>query len=95
MLDAIFQSLIMKIMPKGQFWTFPATFSQFKPASLSQLEEIISHMKPSGSPLDVLPPRLVKETIKAIGPNVLRIMNESLAGNVPANFKHAVVQPLI
>ncbi len=64
--------------------------------SLSLLKEIIGHIKSSACPTDVVPPCLFKEIYETIGPNIQIIMNSSLAsGVVPANFKHAVVKPLI
>ena len=73
----------------------PACLSHFEPVSLTQLEDAIAQTKPSGSPLDVLPPRLAKETSGVTGHHLLDILNGCLAGNVPVSFKHAVVQPLV
>ena len=57
----------------------------------------MSCMKPSGSPHDSLPARLFKELFPtSIGQTVFSIINSSLAeGVVPADFKHAVVKPLL
>lgn len=76
--------------------TCSPAFHQFEPISLSQLEEVVSHLKPSGSPHDAIPPRLLKEVFSTIGPIVLSIINGSLTfGIVPNHFKHAVVLPLL
>lgn len=73
-----------------------AVFDQFNPVSLPFLEKIVGQMKPSGSQKDPLPPRFFKEVFPTVAPDVLNIINSSLAnGIVPVSFKHAVVQPLI
>ncbi|XP_028272710.1 uncharacterized protein LOC114443003, partial [Parambassis ranga] len=77
--------------------TPPAVLDQFEPVGLPLLKNIVGHtMKPSGSPKDLLPPRLFKEVFPTVAPDVLNIINSSLInGTVPDGFKHAVVQPLI
>ena len=73
-----------------------AVFNQFEPVTLSFLQEIVGHVKPSGSPHDAVPPRLLKEVFSTVGPIVNIVINSSLSsGAVPLNFKQAVVQPLI
>ena len=73
-----------------------SVFSQFEPVSLSILKDTVSHMKPSGSPADAIPPHLFKEVLATIGPSVLEIVNSSLpSGTVPRDFKHAAVRPLL
>uniref|UniRef100_A0A8C5AN71 Reverse transcriptase domain-containing protein n=1 Tax=Gadus morhua TaxID=8049 RepID=A0A8C5AN71_GADMO len=68
----------------------------FEPVTLSFVEEIVGHLKPSGSPADIVPPRLFKEIFPTIGPSFTAVINSSLSsGVVPAQFKHAVVQPLL
>uniref|UniRef100_A0A8C6NT09 Reverse transcriptase domain-containing protein n=1 Tax=Nothobranchius furzeri TaxID=105023 RepID=A0A8C6NT09_NOTFU len=53
-------------------------------------------MKPSGSPDDVVPPRLLEDVLPLIGQNVLDIINGSLTlAEGPRAFKHAVVQPFL
>ncbi len=70
--------------------------NQFEPVTLSSLQEIVGHMKPSGSPNDAVPVQLFKEVFPTVGPYVTAVINSSLcSGVVPMNFKHAVVQPLI
>ena len=71
-----------------------AVFDQFEPVTLSFLQEIVGHLKPSGSPNDAVPPRLFKEVFPTVGPSVITVINSILSsGVVPENFKHAVVQP--
>uniref|UniRef100_A0A669DR24 Reverse transcriptase domain-containing protein n=1 Tax=Oreochromis niloticus TaxID=8128 RepID=A0A669DR24_ORENI len=73
-----------------------AVFNQFEPVSLSYLEDVVGHLRPSGSPNDPVPPQFFKEIFPSIGQAVLTVINSSLiSGVVPANFKHAVVQPLL
>uniref|UniRef100_A0A8C6P2A8 Reverse transcriptase domain-containing protein n=1 Tax=Nothobranchius furzeri TaxID=105023 RepID=A0A8C6P2A8_NOTFU len=53
-------------------------------------------MKPSGSPEDSLPSRLLRDVLPAVAPAVLDIVNSSFSSGVfPAAFKNAVVQPLL
>ncbi len=57
---------------------------------------MVSTMKPSQSPVDILPASLVMKSITSIGPCLVSIINISLKlGQVPRCFKHAVVQPLL
>lgn len=63
--------------------------------TLSVLQEIVDHLKPSGSPHDPVPPPLFKEVFPTVGPSVLAVNSSLSSGVVPKNFKHAVVQPLI
>lgn len=73
-----------------------SVFVHFEPVSLPVLNDTVSHMKPSGSPTDAIPPRLFKEVLATIGPHVLEIIDSSLSsGTVPGDFKHAVVRPLL
>ena len=64
--------------------------------SLSFLKDIVSHMRPSGSPADSIPPRLFKEVFATIGPRILQIIHRSLSsGTVPGVLKHAFIRPLL
>ena len=72
-----------------------AVLAKFEPVSLADLEDLVGHIKPSGSPCDVIPPRLFK-VFPRIGQSALAIINRSLScGVVPLSFKHAVVQLLL
>ncbi len=74
----------------------PAVFHRFELLQLATLAKMVDQLKPSDSPLDVVPSRLIKQTFDVVGPSILSIINSCLAsGIVPASFKHAVVQPLI
>ncbi len=53
-------------------------------------------MKPSQSPVNILPTSLFTKYITSIGLCLVSIINLSLSlGQVPMCFKHAVVQPLL
>ncbi len=69
-----------------------AIFDRLEPVTLSLLQKIVGQLKPSGSPNDVVPPRLFKKVLPTIGSSVLTLINSSLSsGVVPENFKHALV----
>uniref|UniRef100_A0A669CA98 Reverse transcriptase domain-containing protein n=1 Tax=Oreochromis niloticus TaxID=8128 RepID=A0A669CA98_ORENI len=71
-------------------------FSAFLPIVLSDLEKLVLNAKPCGSPNDVVPPRFLKKVFPIIGPHILNIINTSLlSGQVPREFKHAVIHPLL
>uniref|UniRef100_A0A8C6KDR5 Reverse transcriptase domain-containing protein n=1 Tax=Nothobranchius furzeri TaxID=105023 RepID=A0A8C6KDR5_NOTFU len=74
----------------------PPSFSCFAHVTLSSLVDLILAMKPSGSPEDSLPPRLLHNVLPEVAPAVLDIVNSSFSSGVfPAAFKNAVVQPLL
>jgi len=50
-----------------------AVFEQFVPVSLVSLREIFGEMKLSSCCLDIVPPRLLKDSFDAIGPIILSI----------------------
>uniref|UniRef100_A0AAZ1XJ66 Reverse transcriptase domain-containing protein n=1 Tax=Oreochromis aureus TaxID=47969 RepID=A0AAZ1XJ66_OREAU len=71
-------------------------FPAFAPISLRDLEELVLHAKPCGSPNDVVTPRFLQKVFPIIGPYILKIINTSLlTGQVPSGFKHAVIHPLL
>lgn len=76
------------------FYTYSASVTSKFKVSLYLfyiLKDTVSHLKPSGSPADAIPPRLFKEVLVTIGPSILEIINYSLStGTVPRVFKHAV-----
>uniref|UniRef100_A0A8C6L1N7 Reverse transcriptase domain-containing protein n=1 Tax=Nothobranchius furzeri TaxID=105023 RepID=A0A8C6L1N7_NOTFU len=73
-----------------------ATLETFETVTLSDLEKLVAQLKPSGSPCDVLPPRIYKELFPVIGPLLLAIINGSLtSGMVPSSFKKAVIHPML
>lgn len=71
-------------------------FDQFEPVSLSELSEILLHIKISNCPLDLIPTELFKEVFRTIWPIILILINSCLrTGIVSAQFKHAIVHPLL
>ena len=53
-------------------------------------------MKPTTCPTDGIPSLLLEEGFRAVGRNVLDIINQSLVSRVVPNFsKHAVLQALL
>ncbi len=69
-----------------------AVLDAFEPVTLPFVQQIVGHLKPSGSPDDTV----FKEVFPTVGPSLLTGINSSLSsGVVPVNFKHAVVQPLL
>ena len=67
---------------------------KFEPVTLPFVQETVGHLKPSGSPNDTVPPQIFKQAFPTVGSSCLTIINLS-SGVVPANLKHAVVQPLL
>ncbi len=69
---------------------------QFEPVTLPFLQDIVGQLKPSGSALDVLPPKFFKDIFEVIGSNVQMIMNNCIVnGFVPEEMKHAIIHPLL
>ncbi|XP_044033242.1 uncharacterized protein LOC122866993 isoform X2 [Siniperca chuatsi] len=67
----------------------------FTPISLQDLVDLVGSMKPSSSPVDILPTSMLKNVLGSIGPCLMSIINSFLqSGCVPAYFKTAVVLPL-
>ncbi len=64
--------------------------------SLSDLIDIIYHMKRASCSLDPIPSFFIVEVLDTIGPCIQSIINSSLiSGSVPSYFKHAVIQPVL
>ncbi|KAL6461579.1 hypothetical protein MHYP_G00297230 [Metynnis hypsauchen] len=59
-----------------------AEFDRFEPVTLSYLEDVVGHIKPSGSLCDVMPPHFFKEVFQSIGQQVLAIINSSLSSGI-------------
>lgn len=97
--ENVLQFLLIRLFPPAYDPSvsvlFSAVFDKFEPVTLSVLQKIIGHLKPSGSPYDAVPPRF-KEVFPTVGPSVLAVVNSSLSSFVvPENFKRAVMQPPI
>ncbi len=53
-------------------------------------------MKPTNCCHDIIPSKIIKQTLEVIGPSLLILLNKSLqSGEFPASFKHAIVEPLL
>ncbi len=73
-----------------------ATLTSFEPVSLSDLIDIICHMKRASCLLDPVPSFFIVEVLDTIGPCIQSIINSSLiSGSVPSCFKHAVIQTVL
>ena len=89
---ARFNISISVIMPFAFHPGIP-TFEKFEPLSFAQLSDIVSHMKCSTSAIDILPSCFF-DVFDTIGPDLLSIINESLAtGAVPASFSMQLFSP--
>ena len=74
----------------------PPIINHFAPISLQELTDLVSSMKSSSSPGDIIPTSLFKNVLGSVSTWVLAILNSSLqSGCVPLYFKHACVQPLL
>lgn len=69
---------------------------EFDPISISHLQEIITHLRPTICSLDIIPPRSLIHLFDTLGPSLLTIVNKSLSlGIFPADLKNALVLPSI
>uniref|UniRef100_A0A669CC42 Reverse transcriptase domain-containing protein n=1 Tax=Oreochromis niloticus TaxID=8128 RepID=A0A669CC42_ORENI len=74
----------------------PVIFERFSPVSLPELLKLVTSMRSSACPLDILSGSLFKNVFKSIGPSVLTIINASLlSGQVPVYCKSAVIHQLL
>ncbi len=92
-------SQITSLMPLSAYTMadipMPAsTWSVFEPVNLNTLIEIMSTLKLTMCPRDVIPSRFLRQIIETFGPDLLSIINKCLyTGTVPGNFKLAMVRP--
>ncbi len=95
-IDVIRSCIVPSSLDFSQSISISTYLSEFTPVSHSYLVQIIHKTKPTFCSLDVIPPRLLLETLDAISPSLLSIINNSLiSGIVPSYFKHATVQTLL
>lgn len=72
-----------------------AAYYQFAPVTFFLFNEVVSHLKPSGSPTDVVSTGLFNKVIATLGPSGLGIINTSfLSGIFPKILRYATVQAL-
>ncbi len=70
------------------------SFELFEQVSLTEVMDIIMHLKPTSGGCDVVPLHLLKEMVDVVGLSITSIVNSSLHnGVVPTGLKQAVVQP--
>ena len=70
--------------------------SSFQHVCLPALSDMVSGMRPSSCPHDIVPAIVLKSSFTSLGLSIQSIKNLSLDhGVVPACFKHAAVQPLL
>ena len=55
-----------------------ALFDHFLPVSLEELRDIVRVMKPSTSPNDAVPSKIIKDVFDSIGPSIQVILNSCL-----------------
>ena len=73
----------------------PILLSDISPISLHNLIDIASHMHLSSCPLDVMPPKFLKEVLP-LGPSLLSIIYLSLtSGSFPDGFKVGNIKPIL
>lgn len=73
-----------------------AVFDSFEPVCLSELNEIVAHLRPANCQTDSIPSCLFKEVFCSVESFILKFINLCLSsGCVPSSFKHAIVQPLL
>ena len=74
----------------------PAQSAVFEIISLSSLTKVVSGLKPTNCPLDIIPAKFLKEVFSSVGSSLLVFINTCLSsGSVPTAFEHAVVRPLL
>lgn len=72
------------------------SWDSFSPVTCEDIKGLLSKVKPSSSPLDVLPTALLLNVFDLVGPYVVKLINLSLlTGSVPSHFKQAVVSPIL
>lgn len=71
-------------------------FDSFTLISLHQLKKLVTHLKPTSFPRDIVPARIIKEAFDTVGPTLVNLIKGSLSsGLVPTALKYAVVRPLL
>ena len=74
----------------------PPQLSSFQPVTEQEIRSVILNSSNSSCSLDLIPTRLLKSCIDSLTPPITNLINLSLnEGVFPAQFKHAVVTPLL
>jgi len=72
------------------------SWSTFSPVTEEDIKGLVKKVKPSSSPLDVMPTLLLLNVFDVVGPYVVKLINLSLlTGSVPSSFKQTVVSPIL
>ena len=96
MINNIGMNIVPSLSPLITCSSQPTIPERFSPITLQDLTNLVNRMKISSCPPDILPTSLFKSVIGSIVHAVLSIINCSLlSGQGPAQFKWAVIQPLI
>uniref|UniRef100_A0A8C7WVE9 Reverse transcriptase domain-containing protein n=1 Tax=Oryzias sinensis TaxID=183150 RepID=A0A8C7WVE9_9TELE len=75
---------------------FSQTWSNFFPVTVEDIHSLLSKIKPSSCPLDIIPTPLFLKVFECIGAAVVDLINLSLtSGSVPSFLKHAVINPVL
>ena len=69
--------------------------SDFRPATLQEIKEIIKDMTIKTSPADPIPAILLKEIIDDLTPHILKIVNASLAAGSMEGLKESIITPIL
>uniref|UniRef100_A0A8C5GQG5 Reverse transcriptase domain-containing protein n=1 Tax=Gouania willdenowi TaxID=441366 RepID=A0A8C5GQG5_GOUWI len=73
-----------------------STWSSFSPVSLQDIQDLVRKMKPTSSPVDIIPTSLLLNVFDEVGPWLVKLINLSLkSGTVSSYFKHALVNPIL
>jgi len=76
--------------------TPPASFSTFRPATVTEITRLIHSSENKQCDLDPIPTSLLKQCSSVLAPTITNIINISLAtGCFPSAFKQSTVTPLI
>ena len=82
--------------PVSPFSNHPPILSTFEPASLSEVKAAILSLSNSTCALDFLPTSLLKSCLDVLLPPITTLLNLCIKeSTIPADFKHALVTPLL
>ncbi len=71
-------------------------WTTFNLVSLQTVKEVITKLKPSFCPLDIIHPRFLRQIIETVGPGLVSLLNKCLkSGSTPDDLKMAMVTPVL
>ena len=83
-------------LPDDSCFNAPPVLSEFEPATVDEILNLISISNDSTCSLDVIPTKLLKSCANALSYPITRLINLSLSdGSFPNDLKHAIVNPLL